>query len=416
MRRGFSVAVCGFLLLAGCQTQAPKEQSLPTHNSIDNLVTYQFVSAKAGWAHVFAGGDVIAKTEDGGRTWRQQLRVDGLKRTPTMQWIDARHGVLIGEMGDRALLFRSDDAGTTWRSLAIPQPQVPPPTPRGKWVSVTGHFVDPSHGWAFFRNEPCALVVAFGCPLGLGYSWLPYQTSDGGLHWTELGMLPALPQRDFSITFAGLSAALVTTRQDQQGIVSTQNGFATSSLAEVPSADLGCPRWGCRLVTKTAALFSANDGVMVLSVLELNAWTSGGACAAKWCTVARSEFRTYDGGRTWIRGTDLPTGFNLVLFTDLNHAINIDPRFVQRSEDGGATWSTVGSISVPEAWLISDAQFVDSKHGWVAITTDADKAALNDPISPASYSVLGTSDGGRTWQVLRLPTLDPGSNAPPGAY
>src|SRR5205823_12817048 len=93
--------------------------ALRTATSIDNLVGFQFVSEQVGWVHVYAGGDVVARTSDGGRSWHRQLTVAGLLSPATMQAVDTQHVVVIGLKREGASVWTTSDGGSHWRSHMV---------------------------------------------------------------------------------------------------------------------------------------------------------------------------------------------------------------------------------------------------------------------------------------------------------
>lgn len=63
-----------------------------------------------------------------------------------------------------------------------------------------------------------------------------------------------------------------------------------------------------------------------------------------------------------------------------------DSRIMWHSKDGGRTWET--RIAPTEEWTLSSIHFVNHQHGWATGSGNA---------------LIRTSDGGESWQRLRLP-------------
>ncbi|MCS6807227.1 MAG: YCF48-related protein [Candidatus Kapabacteria bacterium] len=100
-----------------------------------------------------------------------------------------------------------------------------------------------------------------------------------------------------------------------------------------------------------------------------------------WAMANAGLIVSRDGGATWRRATD---GGVAIFALDAQHAWLVDNStsggVIRRTSDSGTTWST---ITVPFA-LLRDVFFVDTLHGYIA----------------SASGVLGTRDGGRTWNLL----------------
>jgi photosystem II stability/assembly factor-like uncharacterized protein len=125
-----------------------------------SFMDLQFPSANVGYAvgGAFNGGfSVIAKTENGGATWRMIFASTDIDTIESVFFTNERHGVI--RLQDRKLLVTSD-GGHSWRGVPY---------------SANGliKFADPSVGWSCGENS-CAV------------------TADGGEHWTSRDLnLPA---------------------------------------------------------------------------------------------------------------------------------------------------------------------------------------------------------------------------------
>lgn len=63
-----------------------------------------------------------------------------------------------------------------------------------------------------------------------------------------------------------------------------------------------------------------------------------------------------------------------------------DTRQMWHSKNNGQTWETISAPT--EGWLLSSIQFIDRKHGWA---------------TGSGNVLIRTSDGGTSWETLRLP-------------
>ena len=121
-----------------------------------NVFDIQFIDARTGWA----AGSLIARTIDGGETWRTLTRStseNGYLTANAIHFVDEAHGWLVGHGG---ALMRSDDSGRTWTPVPLPLRAGERPTLR----DIT--FSDPTHGW---------IVGELGSI---------FHTEDGGATWT----------------------------------------------------------------------------------------------------------------------------------------------------------------------------------------------------------------------------------------
>lgn len=117
---------------------------------------------------VIAGdlGARVLRTTDAGRTWTSVPLSEALSVHDV-----ARAGGRTWACGSTGGIHRSDDAGASWRELALPPFSVHDPC-------VSMSFLDPERGWALGRK---------------GNLW---QTHDGGEHWARLkAPIPPMVQR-----------------------------------------------------------------------------------------------------------------------------------------------------------------------------------------------------------------------------
>jgi photosystem II stability/assembly factor-like uncharacterized protein len=391
---------------------------LPTASSIDNLVNYHFASPEVGWVHVYAGNDVVARTSDGGETWHRQLSVAGLDRTPTMQWIDANNGVLIGQKGDDGVVWKTRDGGAHWQSHVVTWSNLPGTRHPPHWTGATGYFVDANHGWVMFRAEVCTGSTA--CPPSFGSDWAVYATVDGGEHWRGLSLLTTLQGSEVSVQFVTQSTGLllvgrapVLARYSPVGwspILTTQDGGSHWSSSQALFSAPVCGRANCNYESmQTAMLFSADEAAMVGTLLELTGCPRDMRCpphALTYRPVERGLFEAMDGGRRWRTVHNLPASMDPIVFIDSNHLFQIGPQLVTSSADRGATWSPVGTIPIPASWYVNKAQFVDSRHGWVTLANYPLTRAVSDSGANPQFSMLATSDGGVTWHQMSLPEVE----------
>lgn len=114
----------------------------------------------------------------------------------------------------------------------------------------------------------------------------------------------------------------------------------------------------------------------------------------------RALWETSDGGRTWTTisqpGPSSSVGFGGFHFLNGRTGFIVDRGRFLRTTDGGATWNLMGEVSA----YITSFTFVDEERGWAIGVTGAGTAE-------ARPAALSTQDGGKTWQNLTLPELEP---------
>lgn len=76
------------------------------------------------------------------------------------------------------------------------------------------------------------------------------------------------------------------------------------------------------------------------------------------------------------------------------------------STDGGKTWSASQAFAAPSGWFATGAQFLDAQRGFITLS---DTSEGNFPGAGAygpsgKTALVYTSDGGSTWQSVRLST------------
>jgi photosystem II stability/assembly factor-like uncharacterized protein len=112
-------------------------------------------------------------------------------------------------------------------------------------------------------------------------------------------------------------------------------------------------------------------------------------------------FQTADAGAHWAAVTPLPAG-EIGYFLDTRHGWLMgpagapDPRqwVVDRTVDGGVTWTRAGEVQGPQVVDSATLAFTDPDDGWVVLGTQS---------APGHTGLLATRDGGRTWHEVTVP-------------
>lgn len=178
------------------------------------LLALHFRSGGEGWIGATATQPTVYRTTDGGRTWTavpvpppKPLPAPsgkGFPYGPPTYRTDVQllpgGGVLAYSYGDfgSAQVFESDDAGRSWRTIAMPMQQ-------GRFGSVS--FIDARHWW-----------VSFGGPV--------FVTANAGKTWNEV-----LTTTADSIVDWDLGPATAIDSQHGWRLITRQMGSAWSGLA-----------------------------------------------------------------------------------------------------------------------------------------------------------------------------------------
>jgi len=117
-------------------------------------------------AYDFYGPMAVYTTSDGGNTWSGARLIPGAQ---TLDFIDANHWVESGFVAGGNTLARTNDGGKTWENVKPSLTTVPARDPQRPLRLI--QFVDPSDGLAWIT-----------CPAIL------IKTSDGGAHWAALSV------------------------------------------------------------------------------------------------------------------------------------------------------------------------------------------------------------------------------------
>jgi photosystem II stability/assembly factor-like uncharacterized protein len=360
--------------------------------------TPHFVSASAGWLVVscgsyYSGGVLVARTADGGRTWRYGWG------TP---------GCLMGcrsEGGTQTPLFFLGDGSTAWREASVPD----------LGCGATERTPDGGRTWDVLGKActgPQPGTVAFTDPDHgfMGESTGIFASSDGGADWSRV--YPGPTGGPFaSVSFVSPDQAFAVPLALTSGIESTADGGTTWQAVYDfgPAVKLGG-------VDFTDALhgwawgWSIPSGPLVYATTDGGrSWTSTRAPGQEqptqvafadagigWLTGASGLlWGTSDGGRHWTQAAAPPGGavqsFGLVGGT-LAWALTAPrgpgggPCTLWSTSDGGADWTQAARY--PKQYPPPVMAFTSSRDGWAA----------------NGSSLLETSDGGRTWSRLTWAT------------
>lgn len=373
--------------------------ALGVFKSIDGGESWSLIRSEPGGANVFAlvGGTLyvrplstaqLLKSTDGGQTWSAATNLPPLVRGLVA---DPRVANRVWAIGRD--VYRSDDGGATWTSIAKPK------SPGKRERGLSSLAVDPAGPWiyvtlanAFFRSADLGKTWQLGGGIQTkdAVGWLAVDTAqpsvlyaatvyqvfrsvDRGLHWQQVGV-GRLKHPVFGLLTAG---GRVYVSRYGSGILHSSDQGATWTRGAGAPAD--------------AAGLAAVPGVIYAGTFADG--QPGG------------PYRSRDGGATWER---VSRGIRALSVS----ALAVDPSDpdvlyagtdnvgLMRSADRGATWQ---AVAFPYQW----GQYLGGYD------------ILVDPSQRFVYAIvsidwlLRSEDGGETWRVFPLSnplfslTLDP---------
>jgi len=370
--------------------------TMPSALIAPDIVSYQFVSSQVGWAEIYIGNAIIARTSDGGRTWHRLIELSGVTPVPTLQVMSATDAVVFGQQGFQPTVWRTSDAGGHWQTGRV-QIQL------AELTLISGSFVDNQHGWV-------ALVGSGDCSTCMLNTASPvYATSNGGATWVNVSTLQHDTTNNYiQIRFVSRSLGFALIGFHDRLYRTTDGGHSWSADSPAPGIAIACPpgKIYCPyLSVELPTFFSSAAGILVATVLP--------PCdPPPFCDYVsappRYLYSTTDEGQTWTQSGRLPVNGQL-LFVNLTRAVGVSSDGLDETVDG-SSWSTARPIPIQSGWYLSTAQFQDLHHGWIALSDDPNGARTmanggTTNLSSPRFQLLYTSDGGRSWTHVSLPSV-----------
>lgn len=287
-------------------------------------------------------------------------------------------------VGDRGVIWHTDDGGLQWKLQTS-----------GVTCSLaTVSFIDEKRGWVAGGTTP---------PLAQGSRGVLLATTDGGATWTEVeqATLPAVTRIKFFDASHGIAAGSMSPLFPS-GVIATKDGGKTWQplaadapgewlAADFPDADTGAVagRGGefatvmRRRVTRSPSAMPNSRSYRALRLAP----PTGGWLVGDGGLV----MTTRDLGNSWeTPGGDLPAGvaanfdFHAIAVLGTNIWVAGSPGTrVFHSGDGGFTWQAQATRQRTPLRAIN---FIDANVGFAAGDLG---------------TILGTTDGGRTWHEQR---------------
>ncbi len=299
-----------------------------------------FVDARTGWAVGDRG--VIWHTDDGGQNW--QLQQSGTAaRLTCVQFLDAERGWAAGYevwpvLGQtRGVLLHTPDGGRHWHHDRNTL------LPSLRAVK----FVTPRQGWAVGASS--ALYPG-------GILW----TEDGGQSWS------AVPSTALGAWCGG------DWIDGRLGVVVGQAHGAASVDRRAWRATAGCidPATNVALSMRAVRLLPSGEAWLVGDGGQVLASRDGGRSCQPACEALADVLPHVDFAAVAVQGSHV-------------WAAGAPGSVVLHSADRGQTWAL---HETGQSLPITSMKFVDAENGWAV---------------GAMGTILGTRDGGRTWQALR---------------
>jgi photosystem II stability/assembly factor-like uncharacterized protein len=338
------------------------------------LVSYDFLTATAGWALVEEGTSAaprfwVFKTTDAARHWQRQFAGSAMSTNAgplKIQFFDRNNGLIA--LGGTDVVYRTGDGGARWTALTMPT---------FSYSSI--YFSDPLHGWALGTVQSLdqrTAVEQF------------FSTSDAGDHWVALPQPPAFAfagKGGFNeIAFRAPSEGWMGGFAQQSSVYSTIDGGVTWQAHALPVTVIGKGGFaeGNAPLLETAVSLLPGAGVLAV-VFDPNGTPIG--------------LTSFDGGSTWRRLAPPPgnTSYSDFIFQDTFHwwAMRFGTLF--KSSDAGQTWKQV-SLQLDDWDYVP--QVIDGKHAWAQLVATFPRA------TPAQGTGLATTtDGGLHWNPVNVP-------------
>lgn len=331
------------------------------------LVEVQFLNELDGWG---VTETQIVRTNDGGTTWYNVTPPDVAETGSTVETflLDNEHAWVqkpdFNNFPNNGLLYRTADGGLTWTISSTP------------FSGGDLRFIDVSNGW---------MLADLG--VGAGSNAVAvFQTKDGGATWAQTYTNdPNLPEAGDSLPLGGIKSDLIPLNMQTAWVSGVTYASGTVYLfrtddgghtwvqvtLELPA---GAENYELDIDKDQMKIFSAKDGFLVVRM-------SGEANQT-------AVYTTNDAGNTWTLTPTLIPNAGASEFLSAQEAIIYNGQQFYVTSDAARTWSTV-SPNVVFGDSFANMDFVNLNTGWVITLDPSNHRSLNR-----------TSDGGATWSPV----------------
>ena len=379
----------------------------------------KMISATTGWALV--GTSELWRTTDGGLSWTDVSSphlADRVVNADLNYFLDGNRAWITEQGGGRPgspayywVTFRTVDGGLTWQRgdpLAATLPQL-------QSGSAQQYFIDADTGWLLFSGRDPSQTT-----------WPAlYGTRDGGQHWTLIT----------SKAGSGASSGTAIPCSGSMTFMSAATGWMSLGFCEQTPSQNQTTAPGLRWVRDIFVVTHDGGSTWQVQTLEINPAADSRFDAPVFfdqlhgIMVVRGShptlLATSDGGSTWSARTLPGESQTDVDFVDPKHGWAVagpssmftktkdnSQRIISlplyHTDDGGLTWTPVRTnvrLESPVGVVLSNFSFVDQTTGFGTLFTLA--------AGPSEF--LKTTDGGRTWLVVRVCKKGLGNSYPPPA-
>ena len=338
------------------------------------LVSYDFLTAAAGWALVEEGTTAaprfwVFKTTDAARHWQRQFAGSAMSTNAgplKIQFFDRDNGLIA--LGGADVVYRTGDGGAHWTPLTMPT-----------FSFSQVFFSDRLHGWVLGTVQALDQRTS---------ETRFFSTNDAGDHWVALPLPPAFPlvgKGGFSeLAFRGPGDGWMGGFAQQSTVYSTIDGGVAWQAHSLPVAVVGKGGFavGSAPLVETSVSLLPGAGVLAV-VFDPNANPIG--------------LTSFDRGSTWRRLAPPPgnTSYTDFIFQDTFHwwAMRFGTLF--KSSDAGQTWKQV-SLQLDDWDYVLQA--IDDKHAWAQLVATFPRSS-----PPQGTGLATTADGGLHWNPVNVP-------------
>lgn len=272
---------------------------------------------------------------------------------PTLHTIQVVNPDFICAGGDGGIFVKTNDGGDTWTSEDITIYDI---------TSI--FFVNEFKGW-----------------IGLDVANKLLKTDDGGNTWSEVEIGESSIGDIIKIIFFDENNGIAL--RSINGIYKTDDGGSTWEFIEIP--DLAGQIADMDALSQEHIIILSDRGYYYKSNDFGQAWEEHDARSQ----LSNADFseieivnnnviyllsdsyiaRTSDGGLTWVKVKDIPSGYNnLIMFDEMKGKINTGGLFTYNTEDGFENFSTYDKNF---GGSINQMDFYDETTGWAAITPES---------------------------------------------